>query len=108
MLKDVRTHMDVVASRLLVHHGRNPLIIGSGPKSIVEGTHSFSYYVCKAALWHDIGAFLHAHPPNMKPSNPEAFATLVIGAIRKWSPSPAAVRAAVSGSSMSMTLPLRT
>ena len=101
--KDVMMHMDVVATRLLMHYGRDPLSIGSGPHKIVEGTHGFSYYVCKAALWRDIRAFLDAHPPNMMPNNPEAFATLVIGAVRKWSPSRAVMKAAASGSSMRMT-----
>jgi hypothetical protein len=73
-LKRVNVHIQGVASRLVRHFQ------GSRWK---EGTHAFAYYVCKAALWGRLGAFLARFPPGPDPQpQPEAFVGFLQAALR--------------------------
>jgi hypothetical protein len=49
-----------------------------------EGTHCFSYVICRAAIWARLDAFLQRWPPGSPPGDPAAFATFVEEALAAW------------------------
>jgi hypothetical protein len=77
----VRRRMDAVAVRLLLHRPS---------KRTPERTHAFSYYVCKAALWHRLCATGSKFPETSLLWAPaqdiRLFATLVDSALSEWTP----------------------
>ena len=99
-------HMNIVAARLLLHMG----VPGADLKGLKarggmsEGTHVFSYYVCKAAIANRAAAFFKTHTPDSTARLDAArFASFVCSALRAWAPSPAEVNAASQGTAMRMT-----
>lgn len=105
-LEAVDSHLSAAAARILLHYGRKPRALLHPPVPVMtEGTHACSYYLCKAALWRDIGEFVRTHPPWVIPQNPAAFAKLVEGAVRLWRPSAEEMRAARASRSLRMTPP---
>ena len=98
-----KKHINVVAARLLMHHAAS--YDGTRIPPTSEGTHAFMYYVCKAAIWARLDAFLRAHPPGMRPTDTEAFGELLIGLVRAWRPSKQEVALAARSRSMRMGLP---
>ncbi len=98
-------HLSATAARVLLHYGRKPKALLHPVPIMTEGTHACSYYLCKAALWRDIGEFVSTHPPWVIPANPEAFAKLVEGAVRLWRPSADEMRTARASRSLRMTAP---
>lgn len=86
-------HIQQTATRVLRHYGRASAFADrEGGATIDEGTHVFSYYIIKAALWGAAGGLPrlleHFPPARAFPVCADTFMQTVSTALRGWSPVP--------------------